>query len=81
MLRLILALISLTAVALPAAGQNLVLLEFDTDSYDSTLVQLSLLEQRGITPRHIMVPNFVIADFHLIPPHAEISGGGKSLHA
>lgn len=48
-------------------SSNLVLVEFDTQSYDSTMKILKVMEEKGITPRHIFAPNYAIVDIHQLP--------------
>ena len=58
------AIFLLVLFSLPAFGKNLVLVEFQTNNYDSLLVLLSEIESRGATTRHIFAPNFAVLDAH-----------------
>jgi len=55
------------AMATSAAGTNLVLVEFETDSYEATLAKLREIEERGVTVRHVFAPNHAIVDMHGLP--------------
>ncbi|HEX2897531.1 MAG TPA: hypothetical protein VHP63_05720 [candidate division Zixibacteria bacterium] len=48
-------------------SRNLVLVEFKTNSYDSTLSWLSKIENDGVTAYHIFPPNLAIVDVYDLP--------------
>ena len=52
MKKLLICLAALT-IATPAYAGNRMLVEFLTDSYDTTLVWLAQLEERGVTARYV----------------------------
>lgn len=51
----------------PGFSKNLVLVEFTTNSYDSTLSWLSDMEAIGVTPRHVFPPNLAIVEAFGLP--------------
>ena len=81
MLRFMLVWVALSAAGSAVAKQNLVLIEFQTDCYDSLLASIPLLEEKGLTVRHIFVPNWLIADCHGQLSKDISIRGGRNLRA
>lgn len=61
---------------LSLSAKNLVLVEFNTQDYESTLLLLSEIEAMGATARHIFAPNSAILDRHELT--VEFLQGGQT---
>jgi hypothetical protein len=48
-------------------AKNLLLIEFNTDSYDSTVAWLTEVESKGATVRHLFPPNVAIMEAYGLP--------------
>lgn len=59
--------IVLVCFATPTYAGNLMLVEFSTDSYDTTLVWMAQLEARGVTARHLFIAGAELDCCHSLP--------------
>lgn len=50
-----------------SAAENLILLQFSSEDYSTTLSHLTELESKGVTARHIFPPNLAIVNAYDLP--------------